>query len=327
MILPKTNQKSYGVIHTENYFSFTGFCKKVNSDEIQTVDIYLDDVLIDTILADKKLQKIEDIYDIEGFGFNYDLPEIYIGQKGLISFKNHLTKENLQNSPYTLVDKDHPSFNEFSFLYSLTLPIDENKIKDIYCPNSIGFLATKENLEDEEFTEYIKELMLMFPTSKFKAFYFENNEKELINHKLEKIYNTILLSNISYINTTILLVGRFKPKNITEINRIIMKLPFTFVSQFFDDISMMKPSNEKLRRENILYKNALLNANIPESFWINHFELSLLNYINSIQSKEKLNKNMSLLKMRHFDYIKIALENKTFIDMFYKIRKYLIENN
>ena len=42
MILPKANQKSYGVVHTENYFSFTGFCKKVNSDEIQKVDIYLD---------------------------------------------------------------------------------------------------------------------------------------------------------------------------------------------------------------------------------------------------------------------------------------------
>ena len=53
MILPKANQKSYGVVHTENYFSFTGFCKKVNSDEIQTVDIYLDDVLIDiTVLND-----------------------------------------------------------------------------------------------------------------------------------------------------------------------------------------------------------------------------------------------------------------------------------
>lgn len=327
MIVPLKNAKTYGVLHTENHFSFLGFSKKVNSEEIQKVDIYLDDELIDTIVADKHLQKIEDIYELEDFGFFYNLAEKYIGQKSVISFRNHETKENLQNSPYTLIDKAHPSFNEFSFLHSLTLPVDENKIKDIYCPNSIGFLATEENLEDEEFIGYVKELMLRFPTSKFKAFYFENNEKELINHKLEKIDNTILLSNISYINTTILLVGRFKSKNISQINKIIMKLPSTFVSHFFDDISMMKPSNEELRRDNILYKNALLNANIPESFWINHFELSLLNYINSIQSKEKLNKDMSLLKMRHFDYIEIALENKTFIDMFYKIRKYLIENN
>ena len=53
MIVPSKNQKTYGVLHTENYFSFLGFCKKVNSDEIQKVDIYLDDVLIDiTVLND-----------------------------------------------------------------------------------------------------------------------------------------------------------------------------------------------------------------------------------------------------------------------------------
>jgi hypothetical protein len=110
MILPKNNQKSYGVLHTENYFSFIGFCKKVNSDEIQSVDIYLDDKLIDTILADKKLQKIEDIYDIEGFGFTYNLEEKYIGRKHKVSFKNTETKEELQNSPYTLINNSHERF-------------------------------------------------------------------------------------------------------------------------------------------------------------------------------------------------------------------------
>ena len=67
MLVPKSNQKTYGVLHPKNYFSFIGFCKKVNSEEIQKVDIYLDDKLIDTISADKKLQKIEDIYDPMSF--------------------------------------------------------------------------------------------------------------------------------------------------------------------------------------------------------------------------------------------------------------------
>ena len=179
MILPKTNQKTYGVIHTENYFSFTGFCKKVNTDEIQTVDIYLDDVLIDTIIADKKLQKIEDIYDIEGFGFTYNLPNEFIGNKKLISFKNHQTKENLQNSPYELLDTAHPKFNEARFIYSLSESIDEEKIKNKYCPNSIGFLATEENLEDEEFVQYIKELIIRFPNVEFKAFCLNDEQKKL----------------------------------------------------------------------------------------------------------------------------------------------------
>lgn len=184
MILPKANQKSYGVLHTENYFSFTGFCKKVNSDEIQKVDIYLDDVLIDTILADKKLQKIEDIYDIEGFGFTYNLPNEFIGNKKSINFKNHQTKEDLQNSPYELLDIAHTKFNEARFIYSLSGPIGE-EFRNMYIPNNIGFLATKENLEDEEFVEYINQIMNDFPEYDFKALYFDKNSIKEIKEKFK----------------------------------------------------------------------------------------------------------------------------------------------
>ena len=103
----------------------------------------------------KKLQKIEDIYDIEGFGFTYNLPEKYIGEKLVIYFKNHQTKEDLQNSPYTLINKNNENFNEARFLYSLSQPIYEEKIKNIYCPNSIGFLATDINLNDQCFMNFI----------------------------------------------------------------------------------------------------------------------------------------------------------------------------
>lgn len=202
MILPKTNQKSYGVLHTENYFSFTGFCKKVNSDEIQKVDIYLDDVLIDTILADKKLQKIEDIYDIEGFGFTYNLPTEFIGNKKSINFKNHQTKEDLQNSPYELLDITHPKFNEASFFRTLKSSIDEKQICNTYSLNSIGFLASEDNLKDEKFIQYIKELQKRFPRVEFKTFYFNNHQKKLA----EEVFNDII--NIQFII----------PKNIYQIN-------------------------------------------------------------------------------------------------------------
>jgi hypothetical protein len=182
MIVPSKNQKTYGVLHTENYFSFLGFCKKVNSDEIQKVDVYLDDILIDTIIADKHLQRIEDIYELEGFGFEYILPNEYVGQKVLINFKNHDTQENLQNSPYELIKENHPKFNEASFLNSLESPIDKEKIKDIYCSNSIGFLAAEENLEDKEFIEYIKELIIKFPNVQFKGFCHNNEQKELFKN-------------------------------------------------------------------------------------------------------------------------------------------------
>lgn len=197
MIVPSKNQKTYGVLHTENYFSFLGFCKKVNSDEIQKVDIYLDDVLIDTIIADKHLQKIEDIYELDGFGFNYDLPEEYVGQKSFISFKNHESQENLQNSPYVLIDKDNNKFNEAKFLYSLSQPSYEEKIKNIYCPNSIGFLATEENLEDEEFISCITQIMKDFSSYKFKILFINDDINTLLKEKFQvSDFESIKISSI-----------------------------------------------------------------------------------------------------------------------------------
>ena len=57
MTRPIQLDKTYGVLHTENYFSFLGFAKKVGSDEIQKIDIFLDDKLIDIILANDAILK------------------------------------------------------------------------------------------------------------------------------------------------------------------------------------------------------------------------------------------------------------------------------
>src|SRR5574344_2699485 len=170
MISPIQTGKTYGVLHTESFFSFLGFAKKIGSDETQKIDVFLDDKLIDTIISNEFIQKIDDMYDVENKAFTYTLPTQYIGKKAIISFKNHDSGEELLNSPYTLIDKNHESFNEARFIHSLNEPISE-ELRNMYKPNSIGFLATKENLEDEEFVRYLKELMERFPEVEFKGFY------------------------------------------------------------------------------------------------------------------------------------------------------------
>lgn len=224
MIVPLKNAKSYGVLHTENYFTFLGFSKKVNSDDIQRIDIFLDDKLIDTITADKTLQKIDDIYDINGFGFTYNLPEKYIGENHIISFKNHETKEDLQNSPYTLIDKTNSKFNEYKFLNSL-VSIDTEKIKDIYCPNSIGFLAIEENLIDKDFINFINTLIIKFPKIKINAFYFtkEQNEKilSIFNSKIQSIMINNVLSLFK--NTEIFIVNTRLNQNYLKLYDLIIK--------------------------------------------------------------------------------------------------------
>ncbi|MCT7528300.1 hypothetical protein N5T79_04025 [Aliarcobacter cryaerophilus] len=196
MISPIQLGKTYGVLHTESFFSFLGFAKKVGSDETQKIDVFLDDKLIDTIEANEFIQKIDDMYDVENKAFKYNLPSEYIGKKAIISFKNHHSGEELLNSPYTLIDKNHEKFNEAKFLHSLNEPISE-EIKNMYSPNSIGFLATEENLADEEFVGYIKELMVRFPDVEFKAFCFNYNEKELLKELYSIDIENIIISNIT----------------------------------------------------------------------------------------------------------------------------------
>ena len=125
MTRPIQLDKTYGVLHTENYFSFLGFAKKIGSDEIQKVDVFLDDKLIDTIEANELIQKIDDMYDVENKAFKYNLPSEHIGKKAIISFKNHDSGEELLNSAYTLIDKNHEKFNEAKFLHSLSEPLSE----------------------------------------------------------------------------------------------------------------------------------------------------------------------------------------------------------
>ena len=184
MINPIQTGKTYGVLHADNFFSFLGFAKKVGSDEIQKIDIFLDEKLIDTIDANEFIQNIDDMYDIENKAFKYNLPSQYIGKKAIISFKNHVSGEVLLDSPYTLIDKNHEKFNEAKFLHSFNKPLSE-ELKNMYKPNCIGFLATKENLEDIEFIEYINEIIKDFPEYDFKALYFDRNSIKEIKKKFQ----------------------------------------------------------------------------------------------------------------------------------------------
>lgn len=174
MIVPPYEAKCYGAVHIDNYLSFIGFCKKVYSDEVCKVDVFLDDERIDSILCDKIVDKIEQIYEIGSHCFKYELDDKYFDKRHMLSFK--CDGEELLHSPIETISKDDEKYNEYKFLHSLE-NTDYEELKDVYKPNSIGFLATRENLEDEEFVEFINEIIRDFPEYDFKALYF--NESDL----------------------------------------------------------------------------------------------------------------------------------------------------
>jgi len=105
----------------------------------------------------------------------------------------------LVNSKIQTIDKNHVKFNEYRFLHSLS-HIDVEKVKDLYCKDAIGFLATEENLNDERFVEYIKELYNRFPQVTFKIFYFNDLEKKLAHKVFEAEENRFQFQFPSNIN-------------------------------------------------------------------------------------------------------------------------------
>ena len=191
--------KIYGAVETESYITFTGFCKKIHSNEQQKVNVFIDGKKIDVISANQTLKEIEhkyEVFDTNGLCFKYRIPTEFIGKKHKLEFMTD-DGENLLQSPFFTLDSSHEKYNEYRFLESLKEKIDEEKIKDVYCPNSIGFLATEENLNDKEFVVYINQIMKDFSNCKFKALVFNDN----LNSKITNLFSLenleiIKISNI-----------------------------------------------------------------------------------------------------------------------------------
>jgi hypothetical protein len=193
LIIPKRDAKSYGAVHIDYFLTFIGFCKKVSSDEIQSIDVFIDGNKIDTIVCDQTIDKVSQIYDIEGHGFEYDLPEVYFDKRHLLSFRCRDSGEELVNSPISTICKDDEKFREYKFLNSLNIPLDDVKTSTIYQNQSIGFLGIDEYIQDSKFSDYIKDLAKLFPTVKFKIFYFNDIQKEKILTVFSDIVDSVEL--------------------------------------------------------------------------------------------------------------------------------------
>lgn len=116
----------------------------------------------------------------------YDIFNNYSGYIYSLIFKEVNYKWDCNNYMENFYQEN---LNEIQFIKSLNQPIDEEKIRIMYYPNSIGFLATEENLEDLEFVQYIKDLIIKFPNTNFKGFCFNNIQKELFKNIFSEFQN------------------------------------------------------------------------------------------------------------------------------------------
>jgi len=312
MVKTINKNKIYGVLHTENYFSFYGFCKKIQCDEIQKIDVYLDNQLIETINANKTLTQIEDTYNLDNFGFQYTLPEKYIGEKHTLYFKNHETQEDLQNSPYTLIDESNEKYNEIKFMYTLSQPIDEKRIKDQYCPNAIGFLGTDENLNDIEFTEFIKDLHQKLDYIELKIFYFTEDQKEKSSRLFDlKRVTLIPCNNIKTLinNIEIFISARCGYPDTLELEKIISKNKNVLVSIYAPTIVDLTLDDFENSIKNIYYpqRDEYIKLNLKQNY---NGNVMMTNYKEIFKCTQKIELDKLTVKDYYVDICKYSLKSK-----------------
>jgi len=204
------DDQEYGVVESEYGITFIGYYKKSDSNDVYDIDVYIDGSRIETLKADKKLKKVKDTFDVESNGFEFILEDKYLKEPHLLEFKESKSGRVLMDGSVKTISMQDEKFNELRFMDSLG-HVDAQEIKDLYCPNAIGFLATEENLEDVEFMGYIKELMEKFPDVEFKGFYINSQDIKSSKNTLNFI-EFISISNIKDIieNIEIFIFNNYK---------------------------------------------------------------------------------------------------------------------
>jgi hypothetical protein len=169
-------------VHTdENQIVYTGFCKFVGSQEAQIVEILIDGELIDKVIANNE-QPQSTMFDQNGnYGFKYILPEEYIDNcRHTIDFcvnDKSLCFEG--NHTFECHSSIMSQYKKYQLLFEIERSAKSISSTDQYGKNTIAFLAIEENLKDENYIAYIKKLHRSFPTTKFKAYYLDQIQKDI----------------------------------------------------------------------------------------------------------------------------------------------------
>jgi len=81
-------------------------------------------------------------------------------------------------------------YKETTFFKTLNNSLDKKRLQETSPKNTIGFLATKDNLQDKNFIAFINILLQEIPEIRFTAFYFDEKQKDItINTFLADIDN------------------------------------------------------------------------------------------------------------------------------------------
>jgi|GEM_PF-5345818 len=203
-----------------NPCAYAGYCKKLGSDEICEIEVFINDKLVDTLKADKLVASVDKTYSCGNHCFMYEADEALFDKDNVIRFKHG--GEDILGSPMDMKYTEHKLIHQLQTMEPIT------KIEDTDNENSIGFIATKENLEDEAFMEFLDELQKEIPDVRVKGFCLDAIQVKNIPNRYEKIS----LQSIEQIQALvkILYISHTTENFEILLLKLYKKLPKTFIA-------------------------------------------------------------------------------------------------
>jgi hypothetical protein len=291
-------EKTYGAIQTDSHMTFKGFCKKIYSKKQQKVNVFIEGEKIDTIKANLNISEIEDqyeVFDTNGFCFEYKVPLQYIGEKYKIEFISE-DHHQLLHSPSFIADK-----RDSKHLFFHSLDTINKRSEKTYKKKHISFFAIKENYTDNKFINFVKNIQEKFDDCTFVAYVFNKEEEKEINQICKKL-KIIYISNINdlYNSSEIFISNRnYDFKQVLNIeNYIILNNSELTVIAYDGRLASTKLVDYELRVNN---KNYTPYINDAKKLGLD----SISNLVTEIMCYQVMN-----LDKNTFD-----LEKKTFNDM------------
>ncbi|MDY0193557.1 MAG: DUF115 domain-containing protein [Aliarcobacter butzleri] len=317
------DKQEYGVVQGEYGITFVGYYKKSDSNDAYDIDIYIDGNRIETLKADKKLESVEEAFDVDSHGFEFILEDKYLQEPHLLEFKESKSGRVLMDGSVKTISMQDKKFSEFRFMDSV-VHVDAKEIKDMYCPSAIGFMATEENLADFEFVNYIKELMVRIPQVTFKAFYFNEKQANMIEknfyNERDRIKLIIPKDIYSIVSETSLWINNHYKD--TPLIRDKLEDNFNIiVINYLKDAKRLKLfeyDNDIDVSNNILYKNKQLFDINEDDFLKMKYNSCMVTILITTKNTpfdaltDKLDKQTNLYEYNLFQVVEMALKSKKY---------------
>jgi hypothetical protein len=300
---------------------------KSDYEEVQQIDVYVGDTKIDTVACQTLSAQNGRVFDVDVRGILYDVPDAYQEQIEDVVFKDTASGEVLPEAFVSVFRRDDAKYNELSFMKSLEEPIDE-KLKNMYKPNCVGFLATKENLEDEEFMDYMKELKKRYPLIQFNGLYIKSS---LVYNKINdfKFINFVQITCFKdFVNNTEVFISNPAVRIYSNLDNLLLKCQNIYVSFYERTRKNENINKHDYNEDHILIRNyKLFGFNIDELKNMNFNGVKLGTYqIFKILGKELPNfEKFDVFEFYNFTIFKYIFNNSMLKTMIHN--RNLIANN